>query len=93
MTAMTELGAQTRIARVWIESGCTSCGWCSDLLPDLFSGSSKEGSRIRGTERVDGRTDANERALSLLKQIREGEAAEFLSFVASGCPPQVIHIE
>lgn len=78
------------VRQVWIETGCITCGWCSDLIPDVFAARVDGSSVIRGEVRVDGRTDRNQRKTSPLRKPLSGADAEFIQFVADGCPPRVI---
>jgi ferredoxin len=81
-----------RVTKVWINSGCIECRWCHDLAPDVFA--IGEGtSVIRSDARVDGATDSNESAKAALAAPFEGQMAEFIEFVAAGCPTSVIKIE
>lgn len=85
------LSAPATIRRVWIAEGCTNCGWCSGLDEALFVASAK-GACIHGTQREDGATDANLSQTSDLRVPRRGEDATFLTFIADGCPAQVIRL-
>lgn len=78
------------VRRVWIEPGCIQCGWCSDLIPEVFQVDDTHECVIKGTARSDGSTTPNrdERA-ALLRPILDAEAG-FLDFVAAGCPSLVI---
>ncbi len=79
--------------RVWISAGCICCHWCQHLIPEVFQDGAG-GCQIRGSAREDGVTDDN---LTERSRLRSGaidaKTEEFLSFVAGGCPSQVIHVE
>lgn len=87
------MGTATRVARVWIEPGCIRCGWCSDLAPEVFQGSERHETRINGAIRSDGMTDDNRAARSLLLRPLLEQQAEFMEFVADGCPAHVIKLD
>lgn len=89
---MALLSTPATIRRVWIAEGCTNCGWCSGLDGELFA-PSVHGACIRGAQRQDGTTDANRSQVSDLRTPRQGEDAVFLTFVADGCPAQVIRLD
>jgi len=80
----------TLIRRVWIESGCIQCAWCSDLIPEVFLVSDVHQCAVKGRVRSDGSTTPNrdERAALVLPIV--DAAAGFLEFVAAGCPSLVI---
>jgi ferredoxin len=79
--------------RVWIEPGCTSCGWCSQLSPAVFLPGT-QGSEVRADVRCDGRQSPNREERSPLRaDDLGGEEVRFLHFVAAGCPVAVIRIE
>ena len=81
------------VKRVWIASGCIACGWCTDLLPTVFVVGPGGASVIAATARSDGRSGANRREKSWLKTPLQGADAEFVHFVADGCPPTVITVD
>ncbi len=89
MPAATDDGV-TLVRRVWIEAGCIQCGWCSDLIPEVFQVSRIEPCVIRGEARSDGSSTPNrEERAPLLRPIVDAEA-NILDFVAAGCPSLVI---
>lgn len=83
----------TTVRRIWIDEGCIACGWCGDLLPTVFTRGTDGKSQILGLIRRDKTTDDNGTALSPLRQPIVEQEAEFLAFVAAGCPPHVINLE
>ncbi len=79
--------------RVWIEPGCTACGWCGQLAPAVFQ-IGEQGSAICAAARCDGRTDGNSDARSPLRpDAIDAAEVRFLHFVAAGCPAQVIRVD
>lgn len=79
------------ITHIWIEPGCIECRWCHDLAPEVFiigNGTS----HIRGDALVKPITGLNECRIALKTQLT-GQMAEFIEFVASGCPTSVIKLE
>ncbi len=85
--------AAQSIRRVWIAPGCIACGWCGDLLPSIFVRSPDGFSLIAGSARKDGKTDPNDGPRSALRAKIVTDEADFLAFVAAGCPPAVIHFD
>jgi len=81
------------IRRVWIAQGCIACGWCGDLLPGVFARSGQGLSQIAAAARKDCTTDANAESRSPLRAKLAGDEADFLAFVAAGCPPAVIQFD
>ena len=81
------------IKRVWIEPGCIACGWCTDLMPTIFVVGAGKACVIAASARKDGSRGANRREKSALKQGLTGAEADFLSFVADGCPAKVIKLD
>ncbi len=81
------------VGRVWIEEGCIQCGWCSDLLPDVFRVTKDHRCEIIGEARCDGATDDNRSTHAALRVRVFGPEATFFEFVAAGCPAAVIKIE
>lgn len=92
-SAVPVVDAPITVRRIWIEEGCIACGWCGDLLPTVFHKGVDGGSQIHGKVRKDQTTDDNRATLSPLRRVITGEEADFLSFVAAGCPPHVIRLE
>ena len=83
---------QNPTTRVWIEDGCIRCHWCQHLVPEVFL-DSPGGCQIRGTARADGITDENRIAkLPLAPGTVDGATDTYLTFVADGCPAQVIKL-
>jgi hypothetical protein len=78
------------VGRVWIESGCIECGWCTDLLPAVFEVRAGKPCIIAAAARSDGRAGANRRERSPLAKPFHDKDARFLEFVADGCPAKVI---
>lgn len=85
--------AQGTIRRVWIESGCIACGWCTDLVPTIFVVGGGKACVIAASARKDGGRGANRREKSPLKHALTGADADFLGFVADGCPAKVIRLD
>ncbi len=78
--------------RIWIEDGCIQCGWCHNLLPQVFL-MDASGTRIVGAVRQDGVTSDNRVERSPLRSGRvPAEELTFLPFVADGCPARVINL-
>jgi ferredoxin len=80
------------VTKVWIEAGCIECRWCNDLAPELFALGNGT-SVIRADARVDKITDTNDSAKARLVIPLDGQMAEFLEFVAAGCPTSIIKLE
>jgi ferredoxin len=80
------------VARVWIEEGCIQCGWCSDLVPEVFLVTRENRCEIRAEARLDGATDDNRVTRAPLRVTRNGADATFMEFVAAGCPAAVIKL-
>lgn len=76
--------------RVWIVPGCTRCHWYQQLVPKVFADSA-DGCRIRAETRADQRCDDNQQARSASELA--APLADFVEFVAGGCPAKVIHTE
>jgi len=81
------------IRRVWIEPGCIACGWCTDLVPAIFIVGEGKACVIAAAARKDGSRGANRREKSPLKRMLTRADAEFLCFVADGCPAKVIKLD
>lgn len=93
MTLVDDIYVIAPVARIWIEAGCIQCGWCSDLVPDVFLVTGDALCEIRGQARVDHLTDDNRTSRILLVKPFEGAEATFIEFVAAGCPAAVIRID
>ncbi len=79
--------------RVWVDPGCTSCGWCGQLAPAVFQ-VGQHGSEISAAVRCDGSSDDNwEHRSPLRENAIDAAEVRFLHFVAAGCPAQVIHVD
>lgn len=78
------------VRRVWIELGCIQCGWCTDLIPAVFSVSASHRCVIRGEVLADGRTTPNRDERRHLAAPLLEDDARYLDFVAAGCPANVI---
>lgn len=85
--------APATVRRIWIDDGCIACGWCGDLMPTVFAKGTEGLSQIQGRIRRDKITDDNRASMSPLRQVIVEQEAEFLAFVAAGCPPHVINLE
>jgi len=46
------------VKKVWIEEGCTVCGVCSDLAPDVFAMGDESSSELAGAHQA-ATSDAN----------------------------------
>lgn len=78
---------------VWIEPGCTRCGWCHQLLPTVFE-AAPEGSRVTAQARMDRRPGSNSRErAALVPDHLDTATDQFLDFVADGCPARVIQVQ
>jgi ferredoxin len=81
------------MARVWIETGCIQCFWCQNLNAVVFEVTA-DGCRIRGEALVTGTpSDNREDRAELRPDLLPQEDADFLPFLAGGCPTQVIKLE
>lgn len=79
--------------RIWIEDGCIHCGWCQNLMPQVFIADAA-GTRILGAARSDGITSDNRSERSPLRRGRlPADELAFVPFVADGCPTHVIHLD
>lgn len=84
---------EATVNRVWIAPGCIECGWCTDLLPEVFEVEAGAACVIAASARKDGRSGTNQREKSPLKRALRGKDADFLGFVADGCPAKVIKLD
>lgn len=82
------------IKTVWVAEGCTGCGACADIAPDVFAVDSDAGScSVKGDVRADGKDSTNEAEKSPLKADAAAANDETIRDAATSCPAEVIQFQ